>query len=130
MIILTLRTDKQEAEIGLFDDENELSYVTWHAHRELAETIHSKIDTILKENSVILKQLDGIVVYKGPGSFTGLRIGVAVANALADSLGLPIVSETGDEWASTGRKRLAANETEGIVQPEYGADPHITQQKR
>jgi len=130
MIILTLRTDKPEAEIGLFDDVNELSYVTWQAHRELAETIHLKVDTILTDNALTLKKLDGIVVYKGPGSFTGLRIGIAVANALADSLGLPIVSDTGDGWASIGRERLTASETEGIVQPEYGAEPHITQQKR
>jgi tRNA threonylcarbamoyladenosine biosynthesis protein TsaB len=44
------------------------------------------IDEILKRNSLKPKDLDEILVNAGPGSFTGIRVGVAVANALGFSL--------------------------------------------
>ncbi len=47
MIILTIRTDKPEAEIGLYDGEQQLAYEMWSAHRQLAETIHTKIKELL-----------------------------------------------------------------------------------
>jgi hypothetical protein len=43
MIILTIRTDKPESEIGLFNNKDKLAYEVWQAHRELAETVHKKI---------------------------------------------------------------------------------------
>lgn len=130
MIILTIRTDKPESEIGIFDGHNKLEYVAWSAHRELAETIHIKIREILEKQELALNDLEGIVVYKGPGSFTGLRIGVTVANTLASSLGIPITGEATDAWIENGIQKLIEGETEQIIQPEYGAPPHITQQKR
>ena len=129
MLILTIRTDKPEAEIGLFEEERELKYEQWQAHRELAETIHTKIDELLKAQQKELKGIAGIVVFRGPGSFTGLRIGITVANALADAIGIPIVSETDDEWIAKGIARLRKGENETIALPEYGSEPNITQPK-
>lgn len=126
MIILTLRTDKPEAEIGLYEDGAQLAYESWQAHRALAETIHQKIQTILAGKGLQLQNIDGIVCYKGPGSFTGLRIGLTVANATAYSLQKPIVSETGDNWIQSGIARLMGGENESVAMPEYGADVHIT----
>lgn len=48
------------------------------------------IDKILKTNKLKLQDLSGIEVETGPGSFTGLRVGVSVANALGYSLGIPV----------------------------------------
>jgi tRNA threonylcarbamoyladenosine biosynthesis protein TsaB len=129
MIILTIRTDKPEAEIGLFKDYEQLDYVLWQAHRALAETLHSKLRDLLETHSIELKDVDGIVCYHGPGSFTGLRIGLTVANALSYSLKIPIVGSTGDNWVKDGAKRLQSGENERISLPEYGADVHITQPK-
>src|SRR5688500_13935494 len=108
MIILTIRTDKEEAELGLYDDSKELAYVCWPAHRQLAETIHKKLEQLLNPDkklldlssnfngagkftrknfdknfggsSYSLSDIGGIVAYKGPGSFTGLRVGLSTAN--------------------------------------------------
>jgi len=129
MIILTLRTDKPEAEIGLYDGEKQLFYQVWTAHRALAETIHQKIKEVLDKEGKSLKGLDGIVAYKGPGSFTGLRIGLTVANALSYAENIPIVSESGDEWQQYGIKRLTKGGDEKLAMPEYGADVHITRPK-
>jgi tRNA threonylcarbamoyladenosine biosynthesis protein TsaB len=130
MIILSIRTDKPEAEIGLFDDSAQLEYKTWQAHRELAETVHSKILSLLETHGKTLRDIQGIVCFKGPGSFTGLRIGLTVANALAYSLSVPIVAADGDNWLADGLDKLSAGENEQIALPEYGAPAHTTEPKR
>ncbi len=48
------------------------------------------IEKILKQEKLDFKDLKGIEVEIGPGSFTGLRVGVSVANALGYSLGIPV----------------------------------------
>lgn len=130
MLILTLRTDKPEAEIGLYSDSTKLAYITWTAHRQLAETLHSKIDGILTSHDKSLLDIEAIACYAGPGSFTGLRIGLTVGNALAYSLTIPIVAETNEDWRESSIRRLINGENENIVVPRYGADAHITDPKK
>jgi tRNA threonylcarbamoyladenosine biosynthesis protein TsaB len=130
MLILTIRTDKPEAELGLYDDVEQLAYETWPAHRELAETLHNKIIAVLDAQRRTLNDLKAIGCYSGPGSFTGLRIGLTTANALAYALELPIVSESGDEWQFHAIERLQKGESEPISLPNYGAEAHITLPKR
>lgn len=48
------------------------------------------IDKLLKEKKVKLNQINEIKVKTGPGSFTGLRVGVSVANALGVALNIPV----------------------------------------
>lgn len=125
MIILTIRTDKPEAELGLYKDDKQLAYETWQAHRQLAETLHTKLRDLLNEQGLALQQLGGIIVYRGPGSFTGLRIGLSVANALAYSLNIPIVAEM-DGWIEHGIKRLLTGKSDKVALPEYGQAVNIT----
>ena len=129
MIILSIRTDKPEAELGLFDDSTKIADMTWPAHRELANTIHNKISSILSDNQRSLSDVDGFVVYEGPGSFTGLRIGLTVANTFADALSIPIVGSTESTWQQDGIKRLANGENDIVAMPEYGAPPKTTSPK-
>ena len=131
MFILTLRTDNPEAEIGLYDGHKQLTCSAWRAHRELAETFHLKLDGILKENDRGLQDIQGIVIYKGPGSFTGLRIGFSIANALADSLAVPVVSTTGkNDWVEQGINQLLSGKNDMIAQPIYGSAPKTTIAKK
>ncbi len=130
MLILTIRSDNPQAEIGLFDGEKQLAYITWQAHRQLAETIHFKIQAVLEQAGKQLDGLAGVVVYRGPGSFTGLRIGLSVANALAASYGLPMSGQTGDDWQAEGIAAVLSGAGVAVVLPEYGAPVHITQQKK
>lgn len=130
MIILTMRTDEPEAELRLFDDQTQLAEIVWHAHRELAETIHYKIKELLDGQHKKLHDLEGVVAFQGPGSFTGLRIGLSVANALSDGLGIPIVGAQKEDWQQSGIRRLQKGERDPVVMPEYGAPVHITAQKK
>jgi tRNA threonylcarbamoyladenosine biosynthesis protein TsaB len=130
MLILTIRTDKPESEIGLFDDEHQLAYETWPAHRQLAETIHTKLAALLQQQGKEWKDIQGIVAYQGPGSFTGLRIGLSVANALASSYGASIATATGETWVKTGIATLLEGSGGTVALPEYGAPVHITAPKK
>jgi tRNA threonylcarbamoyladenosine biosynthesis protein TsaB len=129
-MILTLRTDKPDAEVGIYDGLSQDVYETWPAHRQLAETIHLKIAELLKTQELQLQDLDGLVVFKGPGSFTGLRIGVSVANALAESLDIPLVGSEGDSWVQSGIQRLLSDENDSLVLPEYAALPNVSTPKK
>lgn len=129
-MILVIRTDKPESEIGLYSSGAQQDYEVWQAHRQLAETLHQKIKDLLQRNKIELSSIKGIVCYQGPGSFTGLRIGMSVANALAYGLQIPIVASTGDSWVEIGLQELTTTTTFKPVAPEYGAPVHITAAKR
>jgi tRNA threonylcarbamoyladenosine biosynthesis protein TsaB len=130
MLIVTIKTDQVLAEVGFFNDESKLGYQTWEAHRTLTDTIHVQIKKLLDDAQKDWKDIEGVVVFKGPGSFTGLRIGFAVANTLAYINKAPIVSTIGDLWLKDGLEKLLTGHDEHIALPEYGADVHITTPKK
>ncbi len=127
MISLYMRTDKPVSELYVYRDNECVSTLQWEAHRTLAETLHLQIDVVLNQAGVVLDNLNRIIVFRGPGSFTGLRIGISVANALGYALNIPVVGAEGDDWmhADTGKVDQFVPQM-----PVYGSDPHITQQKK
>lgn len=130
-MILTIRTDTPTAEIGLFGaDGAKAAYHTWHAHRALAKDLLKTIQDQLAQKDVDFTIIKGIVVFQGPGSFTGLRIGITVANTIAYAQEIPIVGTEGEEWIVTGIGALADGQNDRIVLPEYGAEANITTAKK
>lgn len=130
MICVALRTDNPQAELYLYVDGKEVGKEIWQAHRELSSTLHSKLRGLLEAKGNQLHDINGVVVYQGPGSFTGLRIGISVANALGASLNVPVVAAQGDNWRTDGLSQIAVDQKFIPVEPYYGSDPHITQQKK
>ena len=121
---LAIRSDKPEAEIYLLDANGQIvKQKIWSANRTLARDLPGEIDDLINQE---YGQLVGVIAFRGPGSFTGLRIGITVANAIAYGQSLPIVGAMGDDWLKAGIKRLSNHEDDRIVLPEYGAAPHIT----
>lgn len=130
-MILTLRTDSPVAHIGLYaKDGRQLSNHTWQADRQLARDLLGVIETQLAKNAASFATLSGIVVFEGPGSFTGLRIGLTVANTLAYAQNIPIVGAQGDDWIALGLAALQKGKNARIVLPHYGGEPNITQPKK
>ncbi|MCF7559239.1 tRNA (adenosine(37)-N6)-threonylcarbamoyltransferase complex dimerization subunit type 1 TsaB [Sabulilitoribacter multivorans] len=92
-LILNLETATTNCSVSLSKDgktiaikeDNDKNY----SH---AERLHVYIDAVLREAKVTPKEIDAIAISKGPGSYTGLRIGVSAAKGLCFSLGIPLIS--------------------------------------
>lgn len=130
MIIISIKTDTPVAEIALFQNQKKIDTIIWEAHRQLADTIHLKMLQLLEQNSKKWEDIQGVAIFKGPGSFTGLRIGMSVANALAFSLKVPIIAALGENWRQIAIKRLLNQEDEKVAIPEYGSDAFTTTPKK
>lgn len=114
-LILCIDTITEFAGITLVDSKKCYAYLLMKKEK-IAETILQTIDKALKRTKICLRplvhvrrsgggkrggwtaDLTGVLVIKGPGSFTGLRIGIAVANQFAHQLKIPIVGLRTDEW--------------------------------
>jgi tRNA threonylcarbamoyladenosine biosynthesis protein TsaB len=129
MIVLLLDTSTSECRLTLVRDNEELHEV-WQANRELANGLLKHIDEFLQSHNILWQQLTALAAYKGPGSFTGLRIGLTVLNTAADSLGIPIVGETGEQWRVAAIERLKNGENDQIVLPLYGGEANITKPRK
>ena len=124
-MILLLDTSTPVCKLSLI--EGDVRYDDqWESGRTLAKGLLGYLHDALIKNGKTWTDISGIVAYKGPGSFTGLRIGLTVLNTFADSESIPIVGTTGDDWQNAGLARLENNENDELVMPEYGAEAHIT----
>ncbi len=90
--ILALDTATSRVVIALGrPDGTPVGETTWLAGHRHGETLLPTLGRVLGENNVRRSRLRGIVVGTGPGTFTGLRVGLATAKGLALGLGIPIV---------------------------------------
>ena len=128
-MILAIDTSTPLCRVWLVDGEKRTEE-SWEAGRGLADGILKYLRELLSSAGYAWQDIEAIVVFKGPGSFTGLRIGLTVMNTLADTNGLPIVGETGEGWLEDGLKRLADGESDGLVMPLYGREPNITKPRK
>ena len=124
-MIILLDTSTATCRLTTVDGESSNNF-EWGAGRTLARGLLA----FIQEKVGDVKNISGIGIMRGPGSFTGLRIGMAVANTLADGLGVPIVGETGDSWRESALDRLSSGEDDQVILPFYGGDAHITKPKK
>jgi len=130
-MILALRTDSMTAFLGLLSPTGEMIKSNeWEAGRQLSVQLPSAIDDILTAADAEYQHLTGLVVYEGPGSFTGLRIGITIANTIAHELHIPIVGSTGEDWIASGIFKLKNSKAGSIVMPVYGGEANITKPKK
>ncbi len=103
--------------------------LVWDSGRELSDSLLAKITQTLQATGRKLQDTTGIVIFSGPGSFTSLRIGHSVVNALADSLNIPVVGTRGEDWLSQGLQQIVTTKSGRPALPYYGAEAHITKPK-
>lgn len=128
-MILLLDTSTPTARMTIAIDNSEATY-EWEAGRELAKGLIGWVEKTLQEQELAIADIGSIGVYAGPGSFTGLRIGITVANTLADSLGVAIVAATGDDWRESCLGRLRSGADDRIALPLYDRDANITMPRK
>lgn len=90
MKILALDTSTAACSVALWidDESRELFEVSVNRHSEL---LLPMVERITNEAGVTLRQCDAVAIGEGPGSFTGLRIGVGVAQGLAFGVDIPVI---------------------------------------
>lgn len=127
-MILFIDTSKPETKIALYKKSLLLAQKTWLSAKNQSEELLFEIDKLLKQNRVKKSDLKKILAVNGPGSYTGLRVGLSTANILAYSLKIEIIGIDLDLKANKFTKILEANE--GVFQkpimPIYGYQPKIT----
>lgn len=91
MKILAIDSSGMVASIALTEDEKLVAEYTVDHKKTHSQTLLPMLDEVKKMTGLDLSSIDAIGVASGPGSFTGLRIGSAMAKGLAEALDKPIV---------------------------------------
>lgn len=102
----------------------------WQADRELAKHLLAYLQEQLEKNGRLWTDITGIGAFQGPGSFTGLRIGLTVLNTIANAQEIPIVGATGENWQAVALEKLTRGENDRLVLPFYGSEAHITKPRK
>lgn len=90
MIVLGIDTSGYANAVGVVDGDRVLADFTYEAKTDSLEQIVDNIDSVLQQAGLTLQDVGGIGVGLGPGSWTGIRVGVTVGKMLAFSTGKPV----------------------------------------
>jgi tRNA threonylcarbamoyl adenosine modification protein YeaZ len=88
---LAIDTSSETTGLALIRDGQILAGTTWHCDRNHTGELLPHLEEMLKKTALNIKDIKGIIVARGPGSFNGLRVGLGTAKGLAFSLNVPIV---------------------------------------
>ncbi|NFH68801.1 tRNA (adenosine(37)-N6)-threonylcarbamoyltransferase complex dimerization subunit type 1 TsaB [Clostridium botulinum] len=92
MILLSIDSSSKVATAALFEDDTLLGEVTLNNKKEHSTILMTLVESLLDSCNLDIDSVDGFVVSKGPGSFTGLRIGMATVKGLSFGSNKPYVS--------------------------------------
>ena len=91
MLMLGISTSGKKPSVEISDNDVMVSFFTYTGNASYSETLMGLIELAAEDAGIGLSELDAIAVDVGPGSFTGVRIGVCTANAMASALGIPVI---------------------------------------
>lgn len=128
-MILLWNSADMEVELTFVDDGHR-EEIRWRADRNLARDMLAFLRDECTRRGITMADVQGIGVFRGPGSFTGLRIGLTVLTTWARAERIPIVGGIGEKWQRVCLERLARGEDDGIVLPEYGAPARVTKPRK
>ncbi len=117
MLVLAIDTATKIGSVGIYSREKGIvGEITINGSLNHSETLMTSIDYLFKITKIEIEKIDLIVTSVGPGSFTGIRIGVGVAKGLAYSLKKPIVGINElDLIASLNGKRDETNKIISLI---------------
>ncbi|MET0749327.1 MAG: tRNA (adenosine(37)-N6)-threonylcarbamoyltransferase complex dimerization subunit type 1 TsaB [Rhizobium sp.] len=110
MIVLALDTAGVDCAAAVYDSGSDrvLAEITETIGKGHAEHLIALVDRVLEQAGIDLKAVERIAVTIGPGSFTGIRVGVAAARGFALALGIPAVGVTTLSVIAAAHRREAA----------------------
>lgn len=114
-LILSLETSTKVCSVAIHKDGNLLSVYEFRVERSHSKLITQAISFLVEGLDLKMTDLDAIAVSKGPGSYTGLRIGVSTAKGLCYALDKPLIAV--DTLAAMARKVNKFNFKDSLVCP-------------
>ena len=90
--LIALETATEVSSVAVFHEDRLLGSLEYKGGKQHAKLITVMMETLLRDLDLPKKALSAIVIGKGPGSYTGLRVGVSTAKGLAFALDLPLLS--------------------------------------
>lgn len=120
MYVLAIETTGAFASAALMRDGEIIGHIKGNDRFSHLQNLMPQVEAVVKENKLSLGDMDVIAVSVGPGSFTGIRIGVSSARALSQVLGIPCVAVSslealalqGGEYAHGKAEKAQSDECE------------------
>ena len=112
MPVLAIDTSNKTLSVAIVKDEGTIVEQTVPDTLQHSVKLMPAIQEVLQESQVSMQELTGVIVAKGPGSYTGLRIGVTVAKTLAKTLRIPLK-------AVSSLQAIVANVVEVVPEGSY-----------
>jgi universal bacterial protein YeaZ len=91
-LILNIDTATETAVVSISENEKVMDFASNSNQKDHASFLHPAIKTLLKNIDLPINKLDAIAVTAGPGSYTGLRVGMAAAKGLCYALNIPLIT--------------------------------------
>ncbi|MDC0073591.1 tRNA (adenosine(37)-N6)-threonylcarbamoyltransferase complex dimerization subunit type 1 TsaB [Alphaproteobacteria bacterium] len=127
MLILAFDTSQSFSSVAILKGETILAESIKYAKKNNSEVILSAILQANKEANVTFKDFDYIAVTVGPGSFTGVRVGIALAKAFKLSLKIPIIGISSLHVLAAGAERRNINNNNILVLNDAGLGEFFSQ---
>ena len=86
MISLCMDSAYKQLVLGLYKDKELLAGISLEAFKKQSETIFVELNRLLKETNLDYKDIDRVIITKGPGSYTGIRIAMTIAKVLCSQM--------------------------------------------
>ena len=94
MKILSIDTSSDVCSVAILEDNNLIKELNKTDSKTHSENLMPLIDSLFKETGLTLSDIQAIACSIGPGSFTGIRIGIATAKAMAEVIQIPVIGVT------------------------------------
>jgi len=120
-MILFIDTADKKCMVGLYEIEK-IDSVTWDWQKDTGGEVLGAIKKLLFKNKIKLSELDAIAVNLGPGSYTGVRVGVTVADTLAWASNIPVFGYSLEDIEKVAKK-IAQNINKGNYSPSHFPTP-------
>ena len=114
MKILAMDTSSKVCSVAIIDDGKVIKELHNESELEHSQTLMPMIDEILRQAGITLNDINLLACGVGPGSFTGIRVGIATVKAIADSKNIPIVGVNSLEAKKKKKKMSRVDDDENI----------------